>query len=107
VKKQEQPQTNEDGEAHKLVDRIEKKVDDQGRIDPRRRGPSLHSKTATLMKRNLRVVKWLGTIPVVGICTFCGRLFSVPITALKRVSDAQESLRGQFAEHRCKSEDAS
>jgi hypothetical protein len=29
VKKQEQPQTHKDGEAQKLVDRIEKKVDDQ------------------------------------------------------------------------------
>ena len=29
VKKQEQPQTHEDGEAQKLVDRIEKKVSDQ------------------------------------------------------------------------------
>jgi hypothetical protein len=29
VKKQEQPQTHEDGEAQTLVDRIEKKVDEQ------------------------------------------------------------------------------
>ena len=29
VKKQEQSQTHEDGEAQTLVDRIEKKVDDQ------------------------------------------------------------------------------
>ena len=29
VKKQEQPQTHEDGEAQKLVERIEKKVSDQ------------------------------------------------------------------------------
>ncbi len=52
-------------------------------------------------KRNLRVVKWLGTIPAVGACTFCDRLFNVPMTALKRVSDAQESLRFQFAQHKC------
>ena len=53
-------------------------------------------------KRNLRVVKWLGTIPAVAICTFCDRQFVVPMTALKRVGDAQENLRVQFAEHKCK-----
>jgi hypothetical protein len=57
-------------------------------------------------KRNLRVVKWLGTIPAVGICTFCDRLFNVPMSALKRVTDAQASLRVQFTEHKCKREDA-
>jgi hypothetical protein len=46
-------------------------------------------------KRSLRVVKWLGQVPAVGVCTFCDRLFTVPVTALKRVSDAQESLRVQ------------
>jgi hypothetical protein len=60
--------------------------------------------TASIPKRNLRVTKWLGTIPAVGVCTFCDRLFYVPLTALKRVADAQESLRVQFAEHKCKSE---
>jgi len=36
------------------------------------------------------------------VCTFCDRLFYVPLTALKRVADAQESLRVQFTEHKCK-----
>ena len=58
-------------------------------------------------KRSLRVVKWLGTIPASGVCTFCDRLFTVPLTALKRVADAQASLRIQFTEHNCKREDAS
>jgi hypothetical protein len=58
-------------------------------------------------KRNLMVVKWLGTVPAVGICTFCNRQFKVPMSALKGVADAQESLRVQFAEHTCKREDAS
>ena len=58
----------------------------------------------TMPKRNLRVTKWLGTVPAIGVCTFCDRLFYVPLTALKRVADAQESLRVQFAEHKCKSE---
>jgi hypothetical protein len=53
-------------------------------------------------KRNLRVIKWLGTIPAVAVCTFCDRQFVVPMTALKRVAEAQEYLRVQFAEHKCK-----
>jgi hypothetical protein len=38
----------------------------------------------TVTKRNLPVVKWLGTIPAAGVCTFCDRLFTVPMTALTR-----------------------
>jgi hypothetical protein len=60
--------------------------------------------TATIPKRNLRVTKWLGTIPAVGVCTFCDRLLYVPLTALKKVADAQESLRVQFTEHKCKTQ---
>ena len=52
-------------------------------------------------KRNLRVSKWLGTVPAVGICTCCNREFKVPLTVMKSVADAQESLRTQFAEHKC------
>jgi hypothetical protein len=59
-----------------------------------------------MAKRNLRVVIWLRTIPALGICTFCNRQFKVLMTAVKRVADAQESLRVQFTEHRCKREDA-
>jgi len=58
-------------------------------------------------KRNLMVVKGVGTVHAVGICTFCNRQFKVPMSALKRVADAQESLRVHFAEHTCKREDAS
>jgi hypothetical protein len=54
-----------------------------------------------MAKRNLRVVKWLGTVPAVGVCTSCSRTFDVPVNRLKRTSDAQESLRKQFAEHKC------
>jgi hypothetical protein len=58
-------------------------------------------------KRHLRVVKWLGTAPAVGVCTSCDRRFTVPLTAVKRVADGQESLRVQFAEHKCKRQHAS
>jgi hypothetical protein len=58
-------------------------------------------------KRNLRVVKWLGTVPAVGVCTYCARTFQVPTTTLTRVADARESLRLQFTEHKCKRGDES
>jgi hypothetical protein len=61
----------------------------------------------TAPKRNLRVVKWLGQVPAIGVCTLCNRQFKVPLTAMKRVADAQESLRLQFTEHKCKGETAS
>jgi hypothetical protein len=59
---------------------------------------------ASLPTRNLRVTKWLGSVPAVAVCTHCGRDFKVPLALLKRTSDAQESLRKQFAEHKCPSE---
>jgi hypothetical protein len=58
-----------------------------------------------MKKRNLRVVKWLASTPVAGECTQCRRQFSVPLPALRRVSDAQESLRKQFTEHKCAGSD--
>jgi hypothetical protein len=53
------------------------------------------------VKRNLRVIKWLGTVPAIGACTQCNRQFSVPLKFMKRVAEAQENLRLQFAEHVC------
>jgi hypothetical protein len=55
----------------------------------------------SVAKVNLRVTKWLGTVPAVGVCTHCERTFKVPLGSLKRTSAAQESLRQQFVEHRC------
>jgi hypothetical protein len=57
--------------------------------------------TVGMTKRNLRVLKWLGQVPAVGTCTVCDRQFKAPMTALKSLTDAQESLRVQFAEHKC------
>jgi hypothetical protein len=50
------------------------------------------------------VLKWLGTVPAVGVCTLCNREFKVPVTAIKRVADAQGSLKLQFDQHQCKAE---
>jgi hypothetical protein len=52
-------------------------------------------------KRNLRVLKWLGTTPAVAVCTGCNCEFKVPLELLKRLAGAQENLKRQFAQHRC------
>jgi hypothetical protein len=91
-KKQKRLETHQEHEVQTLVDRIEKKVSDQ------RQAAS---------KRNLRVVKSLGEVPTIGVCTFCNRQFKVPLESMKRVADAQWNLDLQFKEHKCKREDAS
>jgi len=44
-------------------------------------------------KRNLRVLKWLGTTPAIAVCTSCNREFRVPLAVLKRVGGAAENLK--------------
>ena len=56
------------------------------------------------MARTLRVTKWLGSVPAVGVCSQCARDFKVPLALLKQITNAQESLRKQFAEHVCPDE---
>ena len=58
-------------------------------------------------KPNLKVTKWLGTVPVIAICTACGREFKVPLAALNRVAEAQQGLQLQFARHTCEGADTS
>jgi len=60
---------------------------------------------AVSQRRNLKVTKWMGTVPAVAVCTACAREFKVPLCQLSRASEAQESLRIQFAEHKCPSQD--
>jgi transcription elongation factor Elf1 len=58
-------------------------------------------------RRNLRVVQWLSSTPVFAVCTFCGREFKVPMSALSRTVDAQANLQQQFDRHTCQLEDVS
>jgi hypothetical protein len=57
-------------------------------------------------KRNLRVLKWLGTTPAIAACTLCNREFRVPLDVLKRVAGAQEYLKVQFSRHVCSPDEA-
>jgi hypothetical protein len=58
-----------------------------------------------MVKRRLRVLKWLSTTPAVGVCTLCSQQFKVPMTALRRAADAQASLQKQFDRHKCEPDD--
>ena len=57
-------------------------------------------------KRNLRVLKWLGTTPAIAVCTLCNREFKVPLEVLKRVGGAVENLTLQFKQHQCRQDEA-
>jgi hypothetical protein len=59
-----------------------------------------------MLKRNLRVLKWLGTTSAIAVCTACDREFKVPLDILKRVGGAVENLKIQFSEHQCKKDEA-
>ena len=67
-------------------------------------GVSVRCGNFSMKKPNLRVIKWVGTVPVVAVCTVCNREFKVPASSIKRVSDAQQVLKNAFAEHVCKNE---
>jgi hypothetical protein len=60
-----------------------------------------------MSQRSIRVVKWLSSTPVIGICTFCSREFKVPMSALTKTADAQANLQEQFDRHNCERKEAS
>ena len=61
---------------------------------------------ADMAKRALRVVKNLGRIPAVAVCTVCGKTFEAPLGALVSVKDAEANLQQQFYGHRCDRKDS-
>ena len=54
-----------------------------------------------MRKRLLRIIKWIGQVPAEGICTGCNRNFTVPLTSLGRLADAQKTLKLKFDGHKC------
>jgi hypothetical protein len=58
-----------------------------------------------MAKRALRVVKNLGRIPAVAVCTVCGKTFEAPLGALVSVKDAEANLQQQFYGHKCDQKD--
>jgi len=54
-----------------------------------------------MAERILRVVKWLGTTPAVGVCELCKQQFKAPMSSLTKTREAQASLQQQFNSHKC------
>ena len=55
-------------------------------------------------KRHLRVVKSVGQISAVAVCTACDRQLKTPLPDMAGTSGAQENLKMQFDNHKCKGE---
>ena len=54
-----------------------------------------------MAKRILRVVKWIGATPAVGMCAACEREFTLPVAVLKNVVEARAKMQVLFEEHQC------
>jgi hypothetical protein len=54
-------------------------------------------------KRNLRIVKRVRNVPVLGICEYCHAQFS----GNPNMGNAQSAIQEQFNVHKCKPADAS
>jgi hypothetical protein len=59
-----------------------------------------------MVQRALRLVKHLGRIPAVAVCTVCGKTFEAPLGALVSLKDAEANLQQQFYGHKCEQKDA-
>jgi len=59
--------------------------------------------TVGMAKRNLRIVKRVRNVPVLGICEHCKAQFS----GNPNMGNAQSAIQEQFNAHKCQSEDAS
>jgi hypothetical protein len=59
--------------------------------------------TVSMPKRNLRIVKRIRNVPVLGICEYCNAQFSGD----PNMGNAQSAIQEQFNVHKCKPEGAS
>ena len=56
--------------------------------------------TGFMPKRNLRIVKRVRNVPVLGICEYCNTQFSGD----PKMGNAQSAIQEQFNAHKCKPE---
>jgi hypothetical protein len=56
------------------------------------------------MRCELRIVKWLGTVPEIAMCPFCKREFRTPLTRMRQSLNALENLQVRFYGHKCQPE---
>jgi hypothetical protein len=58
-------------------------------------------------KRNLRIVKRVKNVPVIGICEYCRMEFQAEHQPVGQQARAQAVIQQQFNAHKCKPVDAS
>jgi hypothetical protein len=59
-----------------------------------------------MAKRNLRIIKRVRNIPLVGICEFCNMQFHFEPHPHSQPSEGQAAIQQQFNAHQCKVEAA-
>ena len=57
-------------------------------------------------KRNLRIIRRVRNMPVLGICEFCNAQFHASPHPGSQQAEAQAAIQQQFNAHKCKPEDA-
>jgi hypothetical protein len=62
--------------------------------------------TVFMAKRNLRIVKRVKNVPVIGICEFCHLQFQAEHQPAGQQARAQAVIQQQFNAHKCKPADA-
>jgi hypothetical protein len=55
-------------------------------------------------KRAIRIVKHIGSTPVVAMCVACKQEFKAPTASLNSVKACTEAIQKQFDAHQCKPE---
>lgn len=54
-----------------------------------------------MTKRTVRILKHIGAIPVVAVCTNCAKEFRASTSSIKTVKGATEDLQEQFDQDLC------
>jgi hypothetical protein len=63
--------------------------------------------TEIMPKRAIRIVKHIGSTPVVAACVACKQEFKAPTSSIRSVKEATEAIQKQFDAHKCQTMDSS
>ncbi len=58
-------------------------------------------------KRAIRIVKHIGSTPVLAVCIACSQQFKAPTTSLNSVKECTDAIQKQFDAHKCQPMDSS
>jgi len=78
------PSLHEDKKAEKLIKKLRSKRE-------KRESP-----------RMMRILKRIGTTPILAVCTNCAQEFRIPTGTMTPVSEAEKQLESQFFSHVCR-----